>query len=467
MVLLPLLLSCFASGDNDGTDESSATQDMPFSSPSGDTGTDNTGTSDTGSGGTGSTGSIVGEPNVLLLSIDTTRADRVNSNGYAGSTTTPNLDALLASGLALRNHRSCSTWTMPSFLCVWTGQDALGLGVWVDIDRGDDGALDPYPNDELPSLAWHLDEAGYATQLVTGNLLISGAYNMDRGFDSWIRTHTATETADTGIAELERLAADPSPWFLQVHFMAPHKPYNPDPAYLEGDTDCPGHDLTTRDGFAAFRAPFQQMSDEEQQACLDHLDHLYDALLRETDHHLQRVLDALEASGEREDTVIVFVTDHGESFQEHGFWEHSWGGNVDTLVRSTAGFVHPGLVAPAEHHGLTTHEDILPTLFSLLGREIPEGVTGHPVGTEETDAVFQLTYVNAATVQSVATEDAKLIYRWDKGVEYYDLTTDPMELDDQWDPTLPEAMALWEKLEPKVLELADRVEDGAEPFFLP
>jgi len=453
MVLFPLFLSCITSVENDGSDPQTATSDTSISSPSGDTGTE-------------STGATVSEPNVLLLSIDTTRADRVNSNGYTGSTTTPNLDALLASGLALRNHRSCSTWTMPSFLCVWTGQDALGLGVWVDIERGDDG-LDPYPNDELPSLAWHLGEAGYATQLVTGNLLLGGAYNMDRGFDDWTRTFNVTETADTGIAELERLAADPSPWFLQIHFMAPHKPYNPDPAYLEGDTDCPGHDLTTRDGFAAFRAPFQQMSDEEQQACLDHLDHLYDALLRETDRHLQRVLDALDATGEREDTVIVFVTDHGESFQEHGFWEHSWGGNVDTLVRSTAGFVHPALVPAAEHHGLTTHEDILPTLFTLLGRAVPAGVTGHAVGTAETEAVFQLTYANDATVQPVATEDAKLIYRWDQGAAYYDLTTDPMELHDQWDPTLPEAMALWEKLEPKVLELADRVDDGAKPYFLP
>lgn len=356
---------------------------------------------------------------------------------------------------------------MPSFLCVWTGQDALGLGVWVDIDRGKDEALDPYPNDELPSLAWHLSEAGYATQLVTGNVLLSGVYNMNRGFDGTIRAYTATAIADNGIAELERLAADDDPWFLHVHFMTPHKPYAPDPAFLEGDTDCPGHDLTTKEGFSAFRVPFQKMSDDEQQVCLDHIAHLYDALLRETDHHIQRVLDALEVADERNDTVIVFVTDHGESFQEHGYWEHSWGGNVDTLVRSTAGFVHPDRVAPAEHHGLTSHEDILPTLFTILDRDVPEGVTGHPVGTEEVDAVFQLSYENASTVQSVATEEAKLIYKWDEGVSYYDLTADPMELDDLWDPTLPEAMALWEKLEPKVLQLADRVEDGAEPFFMP
>jgi len=402
--------------------------------------------------------------NVLLISIDTTRADHVNSNGYTGATTSPHVDALLARGLALRDHRSCSSWTMASFLCALTGQDQVTLGHWPDNNRGGKGLL-PYPHDDLPSLAWRLQSEGFATHLVTANTLISVNFNMDRGFDEVTRTFVAPETADAGIEALGDLVAGPERWFLHVHFMAPHTPYDPDPAFLDPATSCPGHDLTTVDGFRAWTRDDTQ-PEADRAACLEHTLALYDALIAETDHHIGRLLAALEETGQAEQTAIMFLTDHGEGFGEHDDWEHGFG-HYEHQVRSTAGVVYPPRIAPAEHAGLTRHEDLLPTLLTVLDEAVPDELTGVPIGAADVPVVHHLTYRNTETVQSVTTATDKLSYTWDGTLSYYDLVADPEEAHDRYAPELPRVQILWRLLQPRIDDLAGQVTDGSEPIGLP
>lgn len=426
-------------------------------------------TAATGRGPTGDTGPPTGPPaaeHLLLLTVDTTRHDRLSIEGAHGAPTSPHIDALLARGLRLDDHWSCSSWTMASFLCLLTARDQLTLGYWPDNDTGE--GIAPYPSpDTLPSLAAHLRDQGFATGLVTANALISTNFGMTNGHDTVKRTFEAVGTADAAIERLDALVAGPDRWFLHVHFMDPHRPYDAPLERLPATMpDCPGHDLATDDGFVAFTHAYDALAPADQAACQAQLAMRYDALVAHTDAQLQRVLDALDASGAADRTAIVFATDHGEAFLEHGDWEHGHDLHVE-LQRSTAGLVYPPRLAPGVHTGLTAHVDLVPTLMPLLDLPVPEGATGRAVGSVDVDAVYGLVYRNDRTVQSVTTPTGRLMAHWDGELRVVDRRTDPTESDVH--PTLDslEAEALWDLLAPRVDDLAARVTDGSAPQGLP
>jgi len=449
-------------------DDSDASLDSGPTGPTGTTGT---------TGPTSDSSPWTGEPtaspyvfrsgppprNVLLITIDTTRADRLNSNGYTGATTSPTIDALLAEGLALRDHHSCSSWTMASFLCFLTGQDQVTLGYWPDNNNRGAG-VDPFPGD-LPSLAVRLKAEGFATGLVYANSFLSSTYHMGQGHDTEARGAFADNITDKAIDQLDTLAVEDR-WLLHVHFNDPHNPYSPPEAYREPGTSCPIGDVESREGLAAFIQVYEDHPAADQQACLAHLDMLYDALIRQTDDAIGQILAHLDSLGERDETLIVFGTDHGEEFYEHGEWEHGHG-LYQALNRATAGFVYPSRIPPAEHQGLTTHEDMLPTLLTILDLALSGEETGVPVGSEPVEAIHGLVYRNDLTVQSVTTETSVLIHHWEGHTHYYDRVDDPEQNDDLYDPADPEVQALWEALRPRIDDLAAKVTDGSQPLGLP
>ena len=481
MTWLALLLACRAPAPQ-ATEPAEST--VPSPQPTGATGspatTDSTPTGHTGP--TATTGETAtpwsGEPtaspyvlrsgppprNVLLVSVDTTRFDHLNSNGYTARETSPRIDALLAEGLALRNHRSCSAWTMASFLCLLTGRDQLDLGYWPDNNNHGAG-VDPFPY-ELPSLALRLQQEGFATGLVYANSFLSSTFAMNTGHDTEQRGSRAPGVTDHAIERLDELVGSGERWFLHAHYNDPHNPYDADPTFREGGTDCPVGSFESIEDFKALRAVFDDADPADQAACLEHVNMLYDAGIREADHHIGRLLDHLDTTGQRDDTLIVFATDHGEEFLEHGEWEHGHG-LFQAIHRSTVGFVYPPRIAPAQHTGLTTHVDVHPTLLTVLDLEVPTELTGTVVGQETVDHVFGLVYRNELTGQAVTTPSETLIYHWDGRFHHYDDLADPTQASDRYDADDPATQALWQLLEPRVAELAARVTDGSVPQGLP
>jgi len=483
---LTLLLGCGPASDDPPAEAPTSTTPTEATSPTGTLSTASTAsTGDTeGTESTGPTGSTgvtdtgpfataspyvqrTGPPpkNVLVLTIDTTRYDRLNSNGYTGGTTSPHIDALLASGLALRNHRSCSAWTMASFLCFLTGQDQVSLGTWPDNNNHGAG-VDPYEG-ELPSLAVRLKEQGFATGLVYANSFLSSKYNMNQGHDTEKKGGKAPSIRTEALSRLDELVAEDR-WLLHVHFNDPHSPYDPAEVHRLPGTDCPIHEVETGDGLDEFIDLYDAAPPADQQACLDHLWALYDAQIREADAAIGDILDALDAHGETAETLIVFGTDHGEEFYEHGEWEHGHG-LFQGLNRSTAGFVYPSRVAPAEHHGLTTHEDVLPTLLTVLDLPLSGDETGQPVGAAPVDVVHGLVYRNRKTVQSVTTDTHALIHHWEGRTFLYDLVNDPDQTTNLiFSPKHGATAAdLWTLLRPRIDDLASKVTDGSVPEGLP
>ncbi len=394
--------------------------------------------------------------NLLLLTTDTTRVHHFNLRGYSVRTTTPNIDALLQSGLYLSQHQSCSSWTLPSFLCMLTGRSLVSLGHWPDNHQG---GVEIYPNDDLPSLARILDDLDFSSGLVYANPFLSSDYNMNQGHDTELRSYSAMDGQPKAFARLDELAAGNDPWFFHYHFNDAHSMYFAPVEYLDAylnHPECTGYMMNDRDDFNALKADWGAMNPEDRQGCLNKFLAKYDGTIRYIDDYMQDLVDHVEELGELEDTLVVFATDHGDEFFEHEGWEH---GNAafGEVVDSAVVFIHPE-IEPEEWTGLTAHEDVLPTIFHYMNLPIPTDLTGEKAWAGRTEQ-HHLSYRNEDTIQTVRTPTEKLIYRWDGEKQYYNLAVDPLEQIDLYDPEDPRVVALWELLQPKVDELAAEVAD--------
>ncbi|MEQ1502365.1 MAG: sulfatase-like hydrolase/transferase [Myxococcota bacterium] len=386
--------------------------------------------------------------NLLIVSVDTTRRDRVGA--WSGLPTTPFLDARLAEGVRLDDHRTCSNWTAPSMLCATTGHDPRDLGFWPSTW---DPEVADIP-DDLPTLARSLADAGFETTLVTGNPVFSRDFDTAQGFGTVILRDfaPADEIADRAIAQVDALQATGAPWLLHVHFMDPHREYCPPDAYRAGLDALPdiGFDLCTQ--LNAALAVRDDHDDAWQGALLDRLHVLYDGELRYFDDTLGRLWAAADDRGALDDTLVVWMTDHGEQQLERGVVDHGFDLFAEEN-RAGAGFWAKTL-APGAWSGPTLHQDLAVTLEALYGRPIPPTATGIPLGQAPADrvrSVFAYSVPDYGVPQlAVIAGDRALHYAWDGVRAFHRLDVDPAERADAYDPADPEVVALWAALDPEV-----------------
>ena len=272
-----------------------------------------------------------GASNVLLIVLDTVRADRLSCQGY-GRGTTPNLDRIAARGIRFERARSAAPWTLPSHASLFTGR-------WPhELSAGMEGPLDG----AAPTLAEYLASRGYATAGFAGNLNYATAETgLARGFarfedheihpgavlhasalvDRFRPTtdrKTAVEVDDGLLAWLDGVPAD-RPFFAFANYFDVHNPYVP-PAWHAG-----------RFGLRPESADDDRVIDRwleiDRRALpprqLTLASAAYDACLAGLDAELGRLFDALERRGRLDDTLIVVTSDHGEHFGEHGLHGHA------------------------------------------------------------------------------------------------------------------------------------------------
>jgi arylsulfatase A-like enzyme len=360
-----------------------------------------------------------GARGVVMISIDTLRPDHVGAYGY-GRPTTPRLDALARQGLLAEDAVSTSSWTLPAHLSLLTSLDPGAHG-GVDMEHGFNG--------RVPTLAETLRGAGYATHAVTSHLYVSAVYGLDRGFDhlDFHQDRKATDVADRATDLLDRVGD--RPFFLFLHFYDPHWHYDP-PA-------------TTR---ALFERPYtgdvtglwQDFSKRARitPADVQHLLDLYDGEIRYVDDEIGRVLDHMKSRGLDRSTLVVVTSDHGEEFREHGSWEHQKT-LYEEVVRIPLLMRGPGLAARREAAQVSLL-DVAPTVLAWAGLPAWPHAQGRsllaPAGTREaygetdhtTDGSYKLFLRGAQgrwkTIVSLSRTD-----RRPRGVEWYDLSTDPSE----------------------------------------
>jgi len=343
-------------------------------------------------------------PNVLLVTIDTQRADRLGCYGYPRAVT-PTLDGLAARGARFEVAVAHAPLTAPSHASILTGLTPLGHGV------RDNGAY------VLPasarSVAEDFQQAGYRTAGFVSGFPLKRRFGFERGFSVYDdnlprgkdarRTayveRTADRTTDAALHWLEQAGREPAPLFLWVHYFDPHAPYEAPAEFMAGGA-------SPYDGEVAF-----------------------------VDAQLARLLRRVEAAG----PALVLVTgDHGESLGEHGEDTHGifvYDATIRVPFLLAGPGVPPGVVARTVARGI----DVAPTLLDLAGlparatqgRSLRRAASGERLPDEPAYAESlhsQLQY-GWAPLHAWRTSRHKLIEA--PRPELYDLEADPSESHDR------------------------------------
>ena len=354
-------------------------------------------------------------PNVVLISLDTLRADHVGTYGYPKETT-PNLDRFAADGIVFLNNYAQAPNTAPSHTSILASLYASVAGIW---EHG--GVLDP----NVPMLAETFKEAGFATAAFVQ--LPSATY--ERGFDVYTGlSHGASlrrraESTMDSVREWVSAQTE-QPFFLFLHTYAVHLPYSPSEELAEKfDPDYDGPLETNLRGDL-----IDQINDGEVEitdADLNHIIAMYDAEIAELDQDLGALFGWFEENGLIENTVFAVIADHGEEFGEHGIIaKHTYSLHQE-LIHTPLILFGGGIPIGLRVDLPSRNVDVAPTLLRLAGIDPPahyQGADLRPVweGTERRPRV-------------VLAEKKRLKVFLDGAFKYYtdgrlyDLENDPFE----------------------------------------
>jgi arylsulfatase len=414
-------------------------------------------------------------PDILLITADTLRADRLPA--YGGRTVrTPGLDRLAAESLLFERAMAQAPWTRSSFGSIWTGRTPSVHGANWRILRGADGKDETLASHALaPGLATLpavFAEAGYLTVGVNNNVQTSARFGFAQGFKTWIDVSQPLHAADSSLlcrsaralfeisacplagsaaGEYPYLPADrltpvlmelvsriensDAPVFLWLHYMDPHVPYN----FHDGRSRPLDYDRI-REGLA-----------KDAGAIRARLESAYDAEIEFMDRHLRIVLDRIDASPRLQAAVIAFTSDHGEELverwqpekrREAGRWYEARGyGHGHTLHEE---LLHvpltirlPQKARAGERVSLVAqHTDILATLTAIAGIA-PGDTEGRNLANllpnaesaKEEPVLFAERSLYGPELKAARKGPLKLILRTqDESRRLYDLDTDPGEL---------------------------------------
>ena len=385
--------------------------------------------------------------NIILISIDTLRADHLSAYGYSRPTS-PSIDALAASGLLFRQAYSHSPKTTPSHMSLMTSLYPEVHRVLNRTGRVVDSKL----SFGIPTLAEILHAAGYRTAAFTAGGNVSRYIGFGRGFERF--QHMPVDAAPTFEAGADALRAwvaegGERPFFLFLHTVQVHDPYLPPKAARARfvDPDDTGKNagyyaggiLSEREALArrakvaghSIAKEFWTHVDPDDAADLAHLRDLYDACIHYTDEQIGRLLAAVDELGLREATAVVILSDHGEEFGEHGGTRHNSVFeevlHVPLVVRlpPVAGLDATGLV-----NSVVRLVDVMPTLLDLVGLPIPAHLNGRSllplVDGDETLPRTVFAHWRERGVRSLRAGRFKLI-RIPEELHIFDLVRDPGE----------------------------------------
>jgi arylsulfatase A-like enzyme len=321
--------------------------------------------------------------NILLITVDTLRADHVSSYGYPRRTT-PVLDRLAAEGV--RFDQTAVQWpkTTPSFASMFTSTYSKDNDVVRKV-----GIEVPC---RFEMLAKVLKRRGYSTRAVVSNGALASEFNFDQGFDTYVETWklAAHAGADPNHAEavthlaiglLDGLARDAGarrPWFLWVHYIDPHFPYAPPGGWRDRFQGDRFFDGAVKVPVATDR-PKMQMGGIGREEVLDGHDELafyvarYDAAVAYADAEIGVLLDEMRRRGLLAHTLTAFTSDHGESLGEHGYYFDHGRFGFQTCLRVPLIVHYPGVLAPRVDRQPVELLDLAPTLLEAAGAELPGG----------------------------------------------------------------------------------------------
>ena len=360
--------------------------------------------------------------NILLISLDTVRADHLSCYGYKYNTS-PNIDNLAKNGTLFKNCQVSVPLTLPSHTNLLSGLYPFKNDVRVN---------DQLVPDTYPTLAEILKNNRYSTSAFIGAFILDSRFGLDRGFDLYdddmsqgitlpIENPKERRAEVVNSAFLKWLDENPQePFFAFVHFFDPHIPYIPPERFK------------------------------------DKFEHPYDAEIAYTDSVVGKLLNALEEMELTENTLIILLSDHGEGLEEHGEPHHG-----DFIYQQTLHvpliFHCPGLIPEGRQiEEPVSLSDIVPTILDMLGIAIPDECDGRSL-------LNALIYNKKLPQQPIYSESLEVnhLYGWSplyaityQGWKYihapfpelYNLKEDPGELDNLYHVNRKKAHELAEML---------------------
>ncbi len=313
--------------------------------------------------------------NVLLLTVDTLRADHLGVYGYA-KPTSPRIDAWATQAAIFEAAYTYWPKTRGSFVALLTGRRDSQTGY---------GKSHPVVLGFNPTLASVLKQAGYRTAAMVDNGNLASEYGYHKGFDTyretWKEKALSTEMDKTraitegGIAFLRGVERN-RPFFLWLHYVNPHAPYAPpspfDRAFLDAEARS-GPRLPVVNGYHD-GIPRQWAVPGENR--LGYYIAQYDGEIATVDQEIGRVLDGLQAAGLSERTVVMLTSDHGESLGEHGYYFDHGEDLFDPSLRIPLLLAVPGAAAGVRVPVLASTLDIVPTLLDAVKVSYPPDLAG-------------------------------------------------------------------------------------------
>jgi len=409
----------------------------------------------------GSAGKASSKPNIILISLDTVRADHTSVYGYDRDTT-PNLRRFAAESTLYRNAISAASWTAPSHASIFTGMYTLRHGVRYNLP---DNTLGRLP-DAVPTLTEELAHQGYRTEAVVANYAyLSESLGFGRGFDSyrlampwtvfersrypsvlrWVRrrllpsageeitySNAGRMTAEA-INVLGQLAGRQR-FFMFVNYMDAHWPYAP-PEPFRSRFGAPSRIMSSEDYAELERAVLvrkRAITGAEQRDLIA----AYDGGIAYLDQQLGVLFDALRRAGVYDDALIIVTSDHGEAFGDKSLMDHGTSVYQDQ-VHVPLLIKFPEQREPAEQNALVSGVDLYPTVMEAVGAPSGRYIAGVPLQRASgplARAVFAEFYPEwdmwtiyprfHRTRRAMFRDSWKFILSSDGERELYDLSTD-------------------------------------------
>jgi arylsulfatase A-like enzyme/Tfp pilus assembly protein PilF len=371
---------------------------------------------------------------VVLVTIDTLRADHVGAYGAEG-VSTPTLDGIAAAGVRFETAITAAPITLPSHASILTGMDPPDHGV------RHNGTFELA--DDAVTLAERFRDGGWATGAFVGAVVLKARYGLDQGFDVYDDDVRGEKAAPGGFVERPAaevidaaqawLAKTDGPFFLWVHLYDPHMDYKAPPEFAKRFPKRP-----------------------------------YDAEIAYADAQVGRLLDGLRGDGRLDRTLVVVTADHGESLGEHGEATHS-SSLYDAVLHVPLLMQGPDLPTGHRVDGVVRVKDVAPTVLSQVGlpalpdadgvdlgpRIVPDAGSGdEPARTAYSETLATMLDNGWAPLHSIRTDD--WFYVRSPRAELYDVVADPGQLDNLVESDPERARPLQERLDALVDEaLAD------------
>jgi len=403
-------------------------------------------------------------PSILLVTVDTLRADRLGAWG-AVRDTSPVLDALAAEGVRFAAAQVQWPKTGPSFASMFTATYPKDNGIARHVGI-------PLPC-AFRTLAEELSALGYRTEAVVANGAVGREFNFDQGFDGYLETwkidedpdlnrwqrarrdpNRAGRVTDLALEVADRLDRD-RPYFLWVHYLDPHAPYQPPRSHrdlFQGDAHfdpAPRVSIDSRRSRREIGAIGKSDAVDGREDLAFYLAR-YDAEIRYTDEEIGRLLAGLTERGLASDRLTVFTSDHGESLGEHNYFFGHGRLAFQTCLHVPLLFHWPGVLAPGVDEDPVELIHLAPTLLEIAGRGLTEGrwaqggtlverLRGRGASPEGARAYSEAGYAQRGKwIRALRERRMKLVYAphakdqqliGGEGVQFalYDLETDPGE----------------------------------------